>query len=195
MAPEPEFDAARVHFRTLAHDDLRRMHRWINDDPEVRQWWSREAGPLEKIVAKYAPRIGAPGPTRSYIIQYDTNPIGYIQEYLISEHRDWQRIVGVAEVCAGVDLFVGEAAYRGRGRGAAILRKFVREVVFARPEVESCIIGPDENNARAIRSYEKAGFRPLKRIYDPDSNEHDLLLRIWRDEAPGGARHALRRTS
>lgn len=183
MPSEPQFDAARVNFRALAHDDLRLMHRWINDDPEVRQWWSREAGPFEKIVDKYAPRIAASGPTRSYIIQYDTHPIGYIQEYLVGDHPDWARLVDVPEESAGVDLFVGEAAYRGQGRGTAILRKFVREVVFARPEVESCIIGPEQSNARAIRSYEKAGFKPLKSIYDPDSDEHDLLLRIFRAEA------------
>jgi aminoglycoside 6'-N-acetyltransferase len=195
MADAPRFDAARINFRALAHDDLRLMYRWINDDPEVRRWWSREAGPFEKIVAKYAPRIGATGPTRSYIIQYDTHPVGYIQEYLIGDHQDWARIVDVPEVSAGVDLFVGEAAYRGHGRGSAILRKFVREVVFARPEVESCIIGPDESNARAIRSYEKAGFRPLKSIYDPDSCEHDLLLRISRAEALSDGSAASRRAS
>ncbi|MFZ1888018.1 MAG: GNAT family N-acetyltransferase [Candidatus Binataceae bacterium] len=183
MADAPRFDAARVVFRGLAHDDLRLMHRWINDDPEVRRWWSREAGPFEKIVAKYAPRIGTTGPTRSYIIQYDIHPIGYIQEYLIRDYPDWQRLVDVPEVSVGIDLFVGETAYRGHGRGSAILRKFVREVVFARPEVESCIIGPDASNARAIRSYEKAGFRSLKSIYDPDSDEHNLLLRIMRAEA------------
>lgn len=183
MPAEPRFDAARVNFRPLSHADLRLMHRWINEDPEVRQWWSREAGPFEKIVAKYAARIGVTGATRSYIIQYDTHSIGYIQEYLIRDYPDWQRLVDVPEVSAGVDLFVGEAAYRGQGRGSAILRKFVREAVFARPEVESCIIGPEESNTRGIRSYEKAGFRFLKSIHDPDSNEHDLLLRIFRAEA------------
>lgn len=183
MPAEPQFDAARVNFRAPEHDDLRLMHRWINDDPEVRQWWSRAAGPFEKIAATYAPRIGATGPTRGYIIQYDSYPIGYIQEYLIGDHPDWARLVDVPEVSAGVDLFVGEAAYRGQGRGSAILRKFVREVVFGRPEVESCIIGPNESNARAIRSYQKAGFKPLKPIYDPESDEHDLLLRIFRSEA------------
>ena len=187
MADEPRFDAARVNFRALAHHDLRLIHRWINDDPEVRQWWSREAGPFEKIVAKYAPRIGATSLTRGYIIQYDTHSIGYVQEYLIRDYPDWQRLVDVPEVSAGVDLFVGEAAYRGQGRGSATLRKFVREVVFARPEVESCIIGPEESNARAIRSYEKAGFSFLKSIHDPDSDEHNRLLRITRADALGAA--------
>lgn len=195
MPSEPQFDAERVNFRALAHDDLRLMHRWINHDPEVRQWWSQEAGPFEKIVAKYAPRIGATGPTRSYIIRYNTHPIGYIQEYLIRDYPDWQRLVDVPEVSAGVDLFVGEAAYRGQGRGSAILRKFVREVMFARPEVESCIIGPDQSNARAIRSYEKAGFRSLKAIYDPASHEHSLLLRIFRAEALNDPAGASRRAS
>ncbi len=61
----------------------------------------------------------------------------------------------------------------------------MRTVVFARLDVESCIIGPAMSNASAIRAYEKAGFTYLKTIVVPDEEEPERLLRIWRSEILG----------
>jgi aminoglycoside 6'-N-acetyltransferase len=47
----------------------------------------------------------------------------------------------------------------GVGHGSAILRQFVDELFDeGTPRV---VIDPDPKNARAVRAYEKAGFRPI----------------------------------
>lgn len=147
-----KFDIALASFRPLAMADVRLLHRWINGDEEVRRWWGRDAGPLSKFEEKYVPRIKGLVPTRGYVIEYASQPIGYIQEYPIDDHPRWAGLVDLNERAAGVDLFVGEPEYRGHGRGSAILRRFLRDVVFGPDDVVSCIIGPDETNLRAIRS-------------------------------------------
>ena len=166
----------------MTTEDLPLMHRWINQDADVRRWWSKDAGPFQKIVDKYAPRIAGKEPTRGYIIAHADKPIGYIQEYRIGDNPEWARVVQIDEAAAGVDLFIGEADFRDRGLGAALLREFLRQVVFARPGVASCIIGPEHTNVRALRSYEKAGFKYLRTIRDPNTGETDYLMRIRRED-------------
>jgi RimJ/RimL family protein N-acetyltransferase len=180
---DPKFEDALVSFRPLATEDLPQLHRWINHDAEVRRWFARDAGPFEQLVAKYAPRIAGRVPTRCYIIEYAARPIGYIQDYLISDHPGWARLVEVDEPAAGVDLLIGDPARRGDGKGTVVLRKFLREVVFARSAAAVCIITPQPANARAIRCYQKVGFRYVRTFYDPDGNEWNYLMRISRDQA------------
>ncbi len=177
---DSDFDPDLIGFRPLTRGDLPQMHRWINQDPEVHQWYWPDAGPYEQLVVKYEPRLSGDTSTRSYIITYRSHSIGHIQDYLIDDHPGWARVVGAEERAAGVDMFIGEPEYRGGGRGTAILRKFVRQIVFARSDVESCVIGPDAENARAIRCYEKAGFRFYKTEIEPETGRSDYLMRLSR---------------
>jgi RimJ/RimL family protein N-acetyltransferase len=173
-----------IAFRRLEADDLPRMHRWLTTE-HVRRWYGEEGRSLEEVTAHYEPRIRGEEPTDSYIILYGETPIGYIQTYLIHDHLDYVQFVDVSEKAAGVDLFIGEQDYLHKGLGAPILKKFLREVVFAKPEAESCIIGPEPKNTAAIRAYEKAGFRYLKTIQVPDEPEPEYLMRITRAAALG----------
>lgn len=174
------FDVTQVTFRPLTKADLRLLHRWINCDADVRRWFGGDAGPLSQLEAKYLPRINGTEPTRSYVIECLSRPIGYFQEYLIHDHPGWAELVGLEEKAAGVDLFIGEPEYRGHGWGSAILRRFLQHVVFAREDVVTCVIGPNVDNLRAIRSYEKVGFRHLRTVFDPTQNEHVHLMRVSR---------------
>ena len=66
----------RIHFRSMNLDDLPLMHRWVNT-PHVREWW--EVLPtLGAVLEKYGPPILGKEPTRSFIIEVDARPVGYI---------------------------------------------------------------------------------------------------------------------
>jgi RimJ/RimL family protein N-acetyltransferase len=59
----------------------------------------------------------------------------------------------------GVDMSIGDAANLSRGLGSTVLRAFTERL---RAEGHGTIvIDPDISNKRAVRAYEKAGFRPL----------------------------------
>jgi RimJ/RimL family protein N-acetyltransferase len=175
-------DERALGFRRLAMEDLPLMHRWLTTE-HVRRWYGEEGRSLEEVTAHYAPRIRGEDPTDSYIILYGETAIGYIQTYLIHDHPDYAKSVDVEERAAGVDLFIGEPDYVHKGLGSILLRKFLREIVFAKPETESCILGPQPKNAVAIRAYEKAGFRYLKTIQVPDEPKPEYLMRITRAES------------
>ena len=82
----------------------------------------------------------------------------------------------------GVDLFIGDAGHAGQGIGSIALRKFLRMIVFADESIAECIIGPEPQNHRAIRSYEKAGLRYWKTIQGPGERAPEYLMRITRAE-------------
>ncbi len=57
----------------------------------------------------------------------------------------------------GLDQFIGEPDMLDRGHGSAFIRVFAERLLAnGTPRV---VIDPDPTNARAIRAYEKAGFR------------------------------------
>jgi aminoglycoside 6'-N-acetyltransferase len=180
------WDAALISFRPLTRGDFPLMLRWHNT-PHVREWWQLDPHTAEEVEAKYGPRVDLPSLTRGYIMLYDGQPVGFIQEYLIRDYPEYASAIQVDDDAAGVDLFIGEAAYVHKGLGPLLLRAFVRDVIFARPDVGCCVIGPAEGNALAIRSYEKAGFRYVKTVQVPGEPAPEALLRISRAdlESPG----------
>jgi len=161
----------------LRVEDLPLLHRWLNTD-FVNEWWERRPYSYEEIVEKYTPRVAGHNPTRSFIAMDRDLPIGYIQSYLIRDYPDYSQSLQVEDGAAGVDLFIGEAAYIHRGLGAPLLRRFLCQIVFTAADVTSCVIGPDVSNKAAIRAYEKAGFRYLKTVQVPGESAPEYLMRI-----------------
>jgi RimJ/RimL family protein N-acetyltransferase len=156
------------------------MYHWLSL-PHVARWWcATEPITPAQVASKYLPRIAGTVPTRCFIIQHAATPIGFIQTYRLADYPDYARQVGVDEPAAGVDLFIGEAAFLHRGLGAPIPRAFLRQIVFAQPGIVRCIIGPAVSNAAAIRAYEKAGFRYLRTATMPDEPEPEYIIRLTR---------------
>ena len=191
MSSAPEADAGSnpvagttaIGFRPLQRDDLPLMYRWINT-PHVARWW--DAAPsLAAVEAHYLPAILDPGPTQCYAILLAGAPIGFIQTYLIDDHPEYAVAVQVGRGAAGVDLFIGEAQMVHRGLGPRVLRRFVREIVFARDEVTIAVIGPAAANASAIRAYAKAGFRHLKTVAVPGEADPEYLMTLTRADVGG----------
>jgi len=75
-----------------------------------------------------------------------------------------------------VDLFIGEEEYMGKGLGHVMLSMFVKEVVFANPNVTTCVIGPEPNNGRAIAAYKKAGFVYVKTVQIPNEQQPTYIM-------------------
>lgn len=77
----------------------------------------------------------------------------------------------------GMDLFIGDANYIGKGYGSKIVAQFVGKL-FKLPHVTRIIINPDINNIAVIKAYERAGFKKIKEIKRPFETE--LLMEIER---------------
>jgi RimJ/RimL family protein N-acetyltransferase len=157
---------------------LQLLHHWLNA-PHVLEWWDRPGPTVDQVRVKYFPRVTGASDVTSYVTYCGEVPIGYIQLYPVRAGA-W----GLQSIRAGVglDLFIGEAHYVHRGLGASILKQFLTDVVFRDATVHTCFVDPSPRNRRAIRAYEKSGFRYLGTGTDPDSGLPVHLMEIGRHD-------------
>lgn len=154
-----------ITFRPLALADLPLFHQWLVR-PHVAEWWVPTPSPAE-VEEEFGPLISGQSTTRPYVVLGDGAPIGYIQSYVAKDSGEgwWpdEQDPGVR----GIDQFLAHAEQLGRGIGTAMVRAFVQRL-FADPAVTRVQTDPSPRNRRAIRCYEKAGFRALSEIDTPD---------------------------
>jgi len=155
-----------MEFRPLTPADLPLTATWLAR-PHVAEWWD---GPLAL----------EPG-LRQFLAVLDGEAIGYVQSYqAVACHDDgWWLEVDDPGV-HGIDQFLADAARLGQGLGTQMVRAFVAEL-FADPSVTRVQADPSPANARAIRCYEKAGFRRVREIVTPDGP----ALLMLRDQSRG----------
>lgn len=139
-------------FRPVEMADMPLLARWL-EQPHVAQWWDDAEHGTDEIAAA----MRDPG-TRPYIVLHDGRPIGYQQCYdphAEADHPYRDQPVGTQ----GIDQFIGEPDFVGRGHGSAFIRAFVEQLFDQ--GARRVVTDPDPRNARAIRAYAKAGFSPL----------------------------------
>lgn len=159
-----------VRFRPLTDADLPLLHRWLNE-PGVVRWWEGEDVRWEAVMRDYGSGR-ADARTEHWIACLDGIDVGWIQCYAVVDSPEeadaWWRL-GVDRTAAGIDYLLADPQARGRGLGAAMIRAFVRDVVFGRHEdwTQVCA-SPYEANVASWRALEKAGFRFVGVVPDDD---------------------------
>ena len=157
-----------VAFRSMRDEDLPMLQEWIGR-PHVREWWAGEEAGFTpgQFRAHYLPRVMAEENVSPYIAMLDGRPIGFAQSYVAAGSGDgwWDDITDPG--VRGIDQFLCEASDLGKGLGTRLVKAMVARL-FADPAVTRIQTDPDARNARAIRCYEKAGFRAVAKIVTPD---------------------------
>ena len=159
MTPGPILHGERVLLRPLEERDFVRLVE-IGAEPEVARWW--------------------PGISHADLVEKAAGEDGSV--CLTVEHAG--RVAGLIEFHeenepdfrhAGIDVFLS-AECHGRGLGADAVRTLAVHLIDEHGH-HRITIDPAAANERAIRCYEKVGFRPVgvMREYwrDPDG--------VWRD--------------
>ncbi len=156
-------------FRAVTEADLPMLGRWLAE-PHVAEWWSE--GP-EAALAEIVEAMDSDS-TEPLIVELDGKPIGYVQSYdphLEDDHPYQDQPFGTL----GIDVSIGVPELVGVGHGSRLLRAFA-EILFE----EGCpriVIDPDPANKRAIRAYEKAGFK----AFDERTTVYGPALMMARD--------------
>ena len=165
-----------ISFKRLVEADLPILTEWLNR-PHVAERWDTARGcrSLEDVRRKYLPRMADGSGTMPYLAYLNGVPIGYIQSYVAVDCGDgwWpdERDPGVR----GIDQFLADANSLGQGVGTEMIREFVR-LLFEDPTVTKIQADPAPNNHRAIRCYEKVGFRRVGVTRTPDGAALFMVL-------------------
>lgn len=164
----------QFEFRPLTEADLPLLHDWLNR-PHLQEWWRRGEISLEQVRDRYLPRIAGRDAARPYLAYLDGEPIGYIQYYLAAEGSgDWWPDEPGPGVL-GIDQFLADGERLGQGLGTAMIGQFV-DCLMRDPTVTEIRVDPRPDNRRAIRCYEKVGFRRVGPITTPDGPAIMMVL-------------------
>jgi aminoglycoside 6'-N-acetyltransferase-1b len=170
----------QFEFKPLTEPDLPLLFGWLNQ-PHIAEWWN---GPiaLTEVRNKYLPRLNSTSSVRPYIVHLNGIPVGFVQSYVVMAQQasGWwldERDPGAV----GIDQFLGDAEKLGKSLGTEMVRQFV-EFLFQDPAVTKIQTDPAPTNLRAIRCYEKAGFRKVGIVNTRDGPA--LLMVIERNRQP-----------
>ena len=159
----------RVTLRPITLDDAPRLAE-IAAEPEIAYWW---LGLTEDDLREMA---GPEEDAMVFVIEEGGEVVGLVEAGEENE-PDYRH--------ASIDIFV-TAARRGQGLGADAIRTLARHLFEDRGH-HRITIDPAATNERAIRVYERVGFKRvgIMRNYERgvDGEWHDgLLLDLLRDE-------------
>jgi aminoglycoside 6'-N-acetyltransferase len=139
--------------------------------PEVARWWRASDDEIRDLLDNRDPGVDV------WLIETEGRVVGLIQAYEESDPQYRH---------AGVDLSLHPDAH-GRGLGPEAIRVLAHHL-FAERGHHRLVIDPNAANARAIRAYEKVGFRRVgvMRRYEWDATEErwtdGLLMDLLREE-------------
>lgn len=152
-----------ISFRKLKDidEDYLLMMEWLNNS-DIRQWYGYDdflqPPDFNDIRRKYKKKVLNATDTNPNIILINNIPVGYIQYYETDEYLHEENVYGI-------DLFIGNDDYRGKGYGIKILKQIIKDI-FLNSNIRKIIVDPHIENKRAIQCYLNTGFQEFKQIED-----------------------------
>jgi aminoglycoside 6'-N-acetyltransferase len=173
-ADQPTLTGARVTLRPATLADVPALVA-IRRAPEVLRWWRG----AEDLAAEVAADL-TDGDAVVFAILVEGRVAGQLQ-YAEEDEPDYRH--------ASIDIYLDPATH-GRGLGTEAVRLLAAYLIQVRGH-HRLTIDPAADNAAAIRSYGKVGFRPVgtMRRYErgADGTWHDgLLMDLLADELEPG---------
>lgn len=139
------------------------LAQWLARD-HVRQWW----GDVDRQIGRMRAKLDGRDTTRPFIFELDGVPAGYIQYSFFDDNKSPDQLAEtpwldmLPEGAVGIDLFIAEAESLSKGIGSAVVRTMA-EMLWQEGH-RAILIDPELKNARAVRAYEKAGFRTVEAL-------------------------------
>ncbi|MGX9686336.1 GNAT family N-acetyltransferase [Deinococcus wulumuqiensis] len=170
----------RSAFLPLAAEYLTLLHRWLQQ-PHVREFWDDGDRTLEQVRAHYfAPERDV----LAFIFMLDGQPAGYVQAYPVTTEGDYTGWRSETGETWGIDLFIGEEKWLGRGVAVFVIRAVLAHLQGLRPALRRVLIDPEERNTRARHVYARAGFTELGRVELDGKRLVVMRLDVNGDELP-----------
>lgn len=163
-----------VHIRAMTSHDFYLMVKWLNNQ-KVLEFYEEPPSKLDEVIHKYVPRIKGEHYVTPCIVEYKSEPIGYMQYYKIQEIDLEKYDLPKNQNIYGIDQFIGEPQLWGKGIGSMMIQMML-EYLWNDKDALKVVLDVKKNNKRAISSYKKCGFTQNKEL------NHDSLLMEWTKE-------------
>jgi aminoglycoside 6'-N-acetyltransferase len=161
LTPDAPIRGERTVVRRATLDDADMLAAW-HADPDVARFWDGTTYTPEEMLERLER-----ADVDAYIVEANGHPIGYLQAWNDDD------VPGVA----GLDMFlVPSARDHGLGPDAArALAAWLR----GPGGMDHVTVDPYIANARAVRAWEKAGFRGVGKAYPDDDHTQPWFLMLY----------------
>ncbi|MGG0179062.1 GNAT family N-acetyltransferase [Gottfriedia acidiceleris] len=164
----------KLTIRQLEESDVPLLAKWLSN-PKVLQYYEGRDNPFnsEKVKSIFFTKDPS---ILMCIVVYENIEIGYIQFYkLDDESKIEYGYDNTSEVICGMDQFIGEIDYWNRGIGSLLVSSMVNFLVNNQ-NAKKVVVDPQTWNVRAIKCYEKCGFKKIRLL-----PKHELHEGEYRD--------------
>ena len=161
--------------RQLEKKDNSLLAKWLSD-PTALEFYEGRNNPfsIEKVNCVFYKSDR--GQVRC-IIDYEGSEIGYIQFYLLDEETKKEYGYSQEETIYGTDQFIGESEYWNKGVGTLLVSSMV-QFLIEQKKADRVVMDPQVRNVRAIKCYEKCGFKKVKMLLKQELHE-GVLQDCW----------------
>jgi aminoglycoside 6'-N-acetyltransferase len=162
------FESGPLLVRRATEADVPTLTRWMRDPRVLRYFGGRNNVSDE---ARERENLFSNDIDIRCVFELNGRSIGYIQ---FCPSQDDSYGFAAADNMWGIDLYIGEPDLWGKGFGTQVVRAGA-EWLLSSGKAVVVTIDPETWNVRAVRSYEKAGFR--KHHFMPQCELHEGLYR------------------
>ena len=152
------FQNDSLKVRLLEEQDSLLLVKWLSN-PTVLEFYEGRDNPfdLDKVKSVF---YRSDDKDVKCIVEYENQAIGYIQFYPLEDET--KKEYGYSdENVYGTDQFIGEVEYWNKGIGTSLVRAMTKYLI-EKENADRVVMDPQTRNTRAIKCYEKCGFRKVK---------------------------------
>jgi aminoglycoside 6'-N-acetyltransferase len=154
----------------VREDAMPLLTRWLSD-PRVFEFYMSANDPRSEAAVR--DEFFAEDYVERFIVQWSGEWIGYLQFYEVEPESREAYGVDKEEPAYGMDQFIGDPRLWDRGIGSALVRQTAEYLVRERG-ASRVFLDPHVDNGRAVRAYERAGFRKVRVLLEHEMREGRL---------------------
>jgi len=154
--------------------------KWL-ESPHVKKWWDRDVTyTIEIVREKYSSYTkgykiveGIRKTIQCFIINYNQEPIGYIQIYSAHDFYEQNLLLRLPKNLGALDCFIGEEKYLNQGFGSKVISEFLN---IHGSKYSHILAESSPNNVAAIKCYEKVGFKKAAEQNGGQANKENIFM-------------------
>ncbi|WP_019413976.1 GNAT family N-acetyltransferase [Paenisporosarcina sp. TG20] len=153
------FQNGHLKVRKLEEKDNILLVKWLSD-PSVLEFYEGRDNPFDLDKVNKAFYSSEDVDEVKCIIEFEENEIGYIQFYQLDDETK-KEYGYLNEKVYGTDQFIGEVEYWDKGIGTLLVKSMVNYLIEQK-KADRVVMDPQSRNVRAIKCYEKCGFKKVR---------------------------------